>query len=195
VYLIFDTETSDMVQRDLPPDHEAQPRLVQIAAFLVDAEFSIRAEIGLLVKPAGATFAAGAVKVHGIAEETAERFGVPLPRALELFSSLCGNAQFAVAHNIAFDAQVMAIQYAREGLEDPLPALEQLCTMTLAQPLCGIERQRGPGFKPPTLGEAYRHFFRREIENAHDALVDARACLEIFREIRGPKRKSQGLLF
>ena len=36
-------------------------------------------------------------------------------------------------------------------------------------------------YKWPTLAEAYRHFTGKELEGAHDALVDSEACLVVFR--------------
>lgn len=195
MYLFFDTETSGMPDRQLPLTHESQPRVVQIGLLLTDDSFRERAELALLVEPAGITFDPGSVKVHGIDEDTAARYGLPLRDALGIFSSLAEKADVIVAHNIEFDLKIMAIQYAREGLPDPLEGKDREDTMLLAQPVCQIENRRGDGFKPPTLAEAYHHFTGGQIENAHDALADCRACLQVFRGLRGPKQEKQLGLF
>lgn len=186
MYLFFDTETSGMIQKELPLDHPEQPRLVQLAALLTDADLVVQSEIGLLVESEGTKFDPGAVRVHGITEERADRFGVPLLLALVTFHHLTKRAEVVVGHNVDFDLSVMATQYLRVGRPNPLEALRRECTMEKAKPICGLESRRGPGLKPPTLSEAYRHFFGRELENAHDALADTRACLDVYRAIVKP---------
>lgn len=34
--------------------------------------------------------------------------------------------------------------------------------------------------KTPNLGEAYRHFFGRDFDGAHNALADVSACRDIY---------------
>lgn len=195
MYLFFDTETSGMIERTLPPEHESQPRLVQLGLILTDEKLEAQAEISVLVRPDGATFDSGAVKVHGISEEHADRFGVPLETAVAMFTGLCDRAQVAVAHNIEFDIKVMKAQCARAGLPSPFERLKSECTMALTQPLCMLDSRRGSGFKPPTLSEAYKHFFGKPVENAHDALADCRACLAIYQQVKKPASQGQLSLF
>lgn len=195
MYLFFDTETTGMVQRDLPADHAEQPRLVQLGAILADSDLDVRSEISLLIRSDGHAFDPEAVKVHGISSHDADEFGIPMDSALDLFRELCGRARTAVAHNIDFDLRVMATQYARRGDSSPLAALDHECTMSLATDRVQLESRRGIGFKPPTLNEAYRFFYGKEIENAHDAIADCRACLNVYRALREVSEEQQQSLF
>ena len=197
MYLFLDTETSGMIDKSLDAGHPEQPRLVQLAAILTDEELEVQAEVGLLVETEGNRFDDGAKRVHGIDEERADRFGVPLLLALVTLHHLARRAEVVVGHNVEFDLSVLETQFVRAQREDPLAKLRVECTMALAQPICGIESRRGPGFKPPTLSEAYRHFFQKKLEGAHDALADTRACLEIYRAIKQPQSRAmvQGSLF
>jgi len=34
--------------------------------------------------------------------------------------------------------------------------------------------------KPPKLEECIRHFFNEELDGAHDAMVDVRACRRVY---------------
>jgi DNA polymerase-3 subunit epsilon len=195
MYLFFDTETSGMIQRELPANHEEQPRLVQLAAILTDDVLVQYGQLSVMIRPEGSTFDEGAVKVHGITEEMADRFGVSLRTALWGFAELAEQAQFAIAHNIEFDQAVMDTQFQRIGMENPLEHLKLECTMMMTKPICMLESRRGMGFKAPSLCEAHRHFFGTGVDNAHDALADTHACLEIFRAVKRPVGKGQLSLF
>lgn len=195
MYLFFDTETSGMIERELPATHEDQPRLVQLAAILTDEVLHRQAQLSVTIRPEGHVFDPGAVKVHGITENHAERFGVSLRAALDLFRDLCAQVTTAVAHNIEFDLAVLETQYQRFGLENPLNRLQHECTMAMTKPICMLDSRRGMGFKAPTLSEAHQHFFGRPVEHAHEALADTEACLEIFRAVRKPVGKGQLSLF
>jgi DNA polymerase-3 subunit epsilon len=39
--------------------------------------------------------------------------------------------------------------------------------------------------KPPKLSECIQFFFNEELVGAHDALVDVRACVRVFRHLMG----------
>ena len=195
MYLFFDTETSGMIQRELPPEHEDQPRLVQVAMILTDEVLNIQGELSVLVRPEGHSFDPGAVKVHGITEEKAEQFGVSLRTTLDMIREMCAVASTAVAHNVEFDLAVLDTQYRRLGEESPFDTLEHECTMAMTKPICMLESRRGMGFKAPTLSEAHTHFFGKPVENAHEALADTRACLAIYRAVKKPAGKGQLSLF
>ncbi len=183
--LFFDTETSGMIQRNLPVDDPAQPRLVQLGALLTEEDLTPRAEIALLVQSEGVKFHPKAVEVHGITEESADRGGVPMLVALALFSNLCRRARLVVAHNMAFDSEVMGCQFKRVGKPNPLdfPHLAFECTMKALTPIIKLPGRYGD-YKWPSLEEAHRFFFDEGFEGAHDALADVRACSRVWKALR-----------
>ncbi len=182
--LFFDTETSGMINRKLPAADPSQPRLVQLGALLMERDMTPRAEISLLVESEGVKFHPKAVEVHGITEEMADRAGVPMLVALALFSNLCRRADLIVAHNMDFDAGIMACQYHRVDKPDPLkfPHLTLECTMKALTPILKL-----PGkfkdYKWPSLDESHRFFFDKGVEGAHDALADVHACARVWQSL------------
>ncbi|MFB3892370.1 MAG: exonuclease domain-containing protein [Phycisphaerae bacterium] len=186
--LFFDTETSDMIDRRRGPGPH-QPHIVQLAALLVDAHEE--SSLCTLVRPDGWTVAPGAQKVHGISTKRAAAEGVPLADAIAAFHDLARRAEMLVAHNIDFDRLVVLSEYVRlgrispgmSGPPNPFAGKREFCTMRASTDLV---RLPGPyGFKWPSLQEAYRHFTGRDLDKAHDALADVRACRAIYEAIVG----------
>lgn len=188
-YLFFDTETTGLPDFKKDMNHPSQPRIIQLAAILTH-ESTIVAELNCFIKPDGWTVPEEVTKIHGITTEKCEQYGIPMREALALFNAMKLIAKARVAHNISFDKVMMAREATFYGLEHNSEGLESFCTMQLAKPICKIpptDKMMAAGFKgfkQPNLQETYRHFFGTEFEGAHDALVDVRACKEIFFQIR-----------
>ena len=181
--MIFDTETTGMVLRDRPPADPGQPDLVQLGILLVETDDWLpRARHSMLVKlPPGASIEAGAREAHGISEADCEHYGVPLAVAVSLFNQLCLQSDLIVAHNLAFDRSIMQTALFRlGGKPDRMEGVRGLRTMLASTELLKIPGRMGD-YKWPSLAEAYRHFAGKELEGAHDALVDTEACLAVFR--------------
>ena len=183
--LIFDTETVGLVQRSLPSSHPSQPDVVQLAAALVDEKGEIRARFCTLVIPTVAIHPK-AQEIHGISRELTERYGVTRRSALQSFHALVKQADFFVAHNLAFDAQVMQTMYHREGVGDPPSFKNGYCTMLNSVETCRIPHPNGrSGYKWPKLIEAYEILVDpKGFAGAHDALADVIACYEVFKRLR-----------
>ncbi len=180
--LIFDTETTGMVQFRKPPEDPSQPHLIQLGMMLVDTrDWKPRARHSLLVQlPEGARIEPEAHAAHGISEEDCARYGVPAIVACSLFNQCCVQAEVVVAHNLAFDASIMKTALFRLGNKpNRLDGRPQICTKEASTDVLKLPGKYG--YKWPTLAEAYRHYTGLEIDGAHDALVDTEACLEVFR--------------
>jgi DNA polymerase-3 subunit epsilon len=194
VFLIFDTETTGLPDWRAPSDSDHQPHLVQLAMVLLDAEFRERASVSLIVKPEGWKIPDEVAKIHGITTDIAERFGVPEKSAAKLYASmLYTTGAMGVGHNVKFDLRIMRIALLRAGYtKEQLDGREvqTFCTMTTSTPIVNLpptDKMKAAGFnkpKTPNLGECIKHFFGEDLEGAHDAMVDVRACLRLFRHLR-----------
>lgn len=192
--LVFDTETTGLPDFKAPSEAPHQPHIVQLAALLVDpGSRATIASMDVIVRPDGWTIPNEVAAVHGITTERAAAVGVSESIALGLFMDLWGDAGLRVAHNEQFDARIIRIAQHRFdcGDLDAWKAGKAECTARLATPICNLppsEAQRAKTSfkrKSPTLGEAYRHFTGRDLENAHSAMADVLACQDVYFAIKG----------
>lgn len=186
--LFFDTETTGLPLNNMRLDHPGQPHIVQLAAVLTDDEMNEMASINLIVNP-GVPIPPGASAVHGISNEIAAKHGI-LPRtAAILFAEMMENAEVLVAHNLQFDIKMMQTLMVRQQVSVKNPPSMRYCTMESASPIVNLPptaRMIAAGFnkpKPPKLEECIKFFFNETLEGAHDALVDVRACVRVYKEL------------
>ena len=186
-FLFFDTETTGLIDKRKVLDDPSQPHLVQLAALLTDDFGHEVATLDLTIKPDGWEIPAGAAAVHGITTETALARGVPLVAAAFAFFHMRGVADAIVAHNIAFDRQIMDICEHRMPIRTYPPWPQRAyCTMDLSAyvvnlPPTSAMLAKGMSCpKSPSLSEAFKHLTGKELIGAHDALHDVRACRDVF---------------
>jgi len=186
--LFFDTETTGIKTRDNP---SFVPKLVQLGAILQDLDTGrVLAEINLLNKDCG-PIPVEASKVHGITEDLTAVAGIDLRLIDYVFAHLVAKADLLVAHNIAYDLDIV-----HDNMEKSAPFVDetaQFCTMLgclyiVKAPLS--ERQHAffaahpekmdAPYKVPNLTETFKHFYGKPFEGAHDAMADIRACRDVF---------------
>ena len=180
--LIFDTETTGMVEFRKPPEDPSQPDLIQLGMLLVETDdWTPRARSSFLVQlNEGVRIDPGALEAHGISEEDCARYGVVPMVACSLFNQACLQADIIVAHNLSFDVSIIKTALHRLGNKPHrMDGRQMVCTKETSTDVLKLPGKYG--YKWPTLAEAYQHYTGQEIEGAHDALVDAEACLAVFR--------------
>lgn len=101
-----------------------------------------------------------------------------------------------VAHNLQFDLRIMRIAMLRAGLtKERLAEMDAalpkgFCTCNASTPIVNLPptpKMVAAGFNKPKqakLSECIQHFFGEELVGAHDALVDVRACVRVFRHLQ-----------
>lgn len=184
--LAFDTETTGKADFNSPASAKHQPHIVQLGAILFDDSWSVRAELNLIVKPDGWTIPEEASNIHGITTTIANSCGVDLSSALSCFRGLFKLANVYVAHNLEFDALIVASNFMRltdcVGMGSDIRE-RGFCTMHAMTPICKLPGRYGD-YKWPSLQEAYQHAFGEMFDGAHDAMADVRACARLYRWIK-----------
>jgi hypothetical protein len=129
-----------------------------------------------LVKPDNFIISPESFKVHGISQEEAERCGQPIHKVLMQLKDVIRRCTSIVAHNIAFDSNVILSECWRlkdTELIELIKARHHICTMQKGREVMNIK-------KYPKLSELYKHLYGEDMQNAHNALADTTYCYKCF---------------
>jgi DNA polymerase III epsilon subunit-like protein len=187
MYLIFDTETTGLPANYKAPvsDSDNWPRMVQIAWQLYDKNGLVWETESYIIKPEGFVIPEEVAKIHRVTQERAEAEGVPLREALDHFVQSAKESEFLIGHNIQFDEKIVGAELFRLGLDSNIADNGRICTMKNSVEICRLPNPNNPyTLKWPNLAELYRCLFQEDFAEAHDALVDVRACARCFLELR-----------
>ncbi len=172
----YDTETTGLPVWKEPSGSENQPHLVQLGAVLVDSVTKkVVQSMDVIIKPDGWVIPDEVAAIHGITTEKALAVGIPEKLALEMFLAMRGDAE-RVAFNKTFDQRIIRIaakRYLDEAAQDKWAVKEDHhCAMRMAR--------ADIGGKQPKLVDAYRHYTGKELVDAHSAMADTKACMDVY---------------
>lgn len=189
--LAYDCETTGII-RGSDYTNPANPYLASIAMLLYDDEtHQVIASFNAPIYPDGWAMPEEAGAVNGLTTKYLSEVGLPVDIAMRAAIAIAMRANLYVAHNVDFDTKIMAAALWRQLIlddesEDNAHTFVQgwlskptYCTMKESKPIVKALTTNGR-LKYPKLSEAYRHFFNRELDNAHSANADAAAVLEIY---------------
>ena len=194
--LFYDTETTGLPLFNEPSEDPRQPHIVQLAALLVDVDTrKVLSSLDFTILHDGWESEPKALEAHGITAEFANAVGVPEWLALHSFLELWTRADVRIGHNESFDARIVRIGMLRhaEEIDGELynwKGGRAECTQQLATPILKLpptENMRRAGrthYKSANLREAYKHFYGSELQDAHSAIADARACQYVWFAIK-----------
>ena len=191
-YLIFDTETTDLIRRDEKTNKKQYPYIVQISWILYDGDSRMieKEEDYILRLPEYVLIPESSTKIHGITNRTMRAEGKNPITILKKFHNDLSNADMLVAHNINFDTSVLWEELKRNQMFYALTQLKntpRYCTMYMSKNICKIEKKdKETGeiyYKSPKLIELHQHLFNTTPNNLHNSLVDIWVCWRCFCQI------------
>lgn len=158
--------------------------LVQLAYITTDGQGKTLNSVSQIIKPNGFTIPDNAIAIHGITNEIAHKEGKPLYDVLHQFLLDTADVDLFIAHNLEFDLNILTHNSKVCGLNNTFDFLtwNNFCTMRNTVDYCGLEGEQVK-LKYPKLEELYQKVFGKELENTHNALVDATACKDCFLEL------------
>lgn len=186
MYLIFDTETNGLPMYFNSPmeDINNWPRITQLAFILCDENGNELKSFQSLIKPNNWTIPKEKFFIeNNMSTERCEQEGIDVFVALRNLQDALKKCKYKVAHNIAFDKNIVGAEIIRAGITIELFKYKpEICTMKETTSFCAIPHKNGNGVKWPKLEELYQKLFNVNFEGAHDALYDVRATKECLIE-------------
>lgn len=185
MYLFFDTETTGLPKNYQAPldDFDNWPRLVQLAWSVYDFKGNHWESFDYIIKPDGFEIPKEASDIHRISQEKAMAEGKPLVKVLNHFADELEKVTYLVAHNIDFDEKILGSEFLRNKMINSLGGANRICTMKRSADICRIPSGRG-SYKWPNLNELHTFLFKKGFSDAHDAMVDVKACADCFFELK-----------
>jgi len=183
--LVFDTETTGLPKdMSLPaiqsPDN--WPHLVSISWAVLDSDTnSVMKTHCYIVKPSKWTIPEESSRIHGITQDKALEFGIPLRDVIEAFNGEQCDA--IVAHNLKFDMNVVLNAIIWDlGIPFRGFAKRKFCTMEIGTAMCKLSGRYG--YKYPKLKELYENVLGHppKTEQLHNALFDTLYLCEIIQK-------------
>ena len=182
----FDTETTGIPEWKKPSGDDCQPHIVEVAAVRI-CPFTreVRGELELIVRPDGWEIPEELAAIHGIDQETALEEGQYEPEVLHQFLRMWDGLK-RVAFNTTFDNRIIRIATKRfcDDMVDRWKEGEYECAM--------IGSRKVMGGKTPKLSEAYEHFMGKPLEEAHSAMADVKATIDIYFAMKEAKGEVPG---
>ena len=181
-YLAWDTETTGlpMSRQAATPDNTHmfdKCRIVSLAFVMYSTKGRELSSYHAVVYPD--TFTVTATEIHGITHDHALAHGKKFEEVYNDFvKAMKGHT--LVAHNSNFDENALFSECYRRGLSvEPFKTMKFVCTLDLVK----IRY-----LKPMKLVAVYKELVGKDLENAHNALADARACGEVYPLLRDMRR-------
>lgn len=194
MFLIYDTETNGLPLWKQPSDHPDQPHLVQLAFGIYASDGKELEFYNRLIRPAGWTISEEMTAIHGISQARAEEEGIAESMAIDALYLAMARAVMRVAHNESFDLRIARIALLRAGYQRPLveaiEAQPAFCTCEKSKSIVNLPpspamKAKGMNMpKSPKLAECITHFFKEDMQGAHNAEHDVRACARVFFHLR-----------
>ena len=190
MYIFFDTETNGLWRRDLHLTDLNQPRLVSVGAIVCKDDETSVSQVSLRSKPDTWIIPKEASDINGITTEEAKSTGISIHSTMCVLTELLEQCHTIVAHNAAFDLQIIEREFYKHGIRFKLPENVH-CTMMMAKDELKLKSEF-KDYKFPKLQETFNAFFHSAPQQYHDALLDVQLCKEIYFHLKRKGIETKG---
>ncbi len=182
-YLLFvDTEATGLPKNWKLPYSQTDdwPSAVQISWVVFTAGGREVKHESFYIGNQDITISPSATRVHGITRQFLNLHGKERRKILKKLSTdIAKFKPLIVGHFVELDYHILGADFFRSNLPNPLRNASSFCTMPATAHLVS-----NPSVSYLRLGELYTYLFNKKLENAHNALADAKATAECFFELR-----------
>lgn len=181
--IVIDTETTGITRLSFANklNYHKWPRIVQVAWALVK-DGAIQSRAAYIIRPDGYKIPASASQIHGIAQQRAEKEGIPIRDALQELKEAFAQCDSVIAHNLQFDLGIIESEAIRQKQQIEIPP-NRICTVYLGQKY--LVRTKGckrGGY--PKLSQLYETLFGFSCARQHEAASDVTACFQVYKKLQ-----------
>lgn len=182
MYLFFDVSAEGKPKnwKAAPTDAFNWPRMVHLSWLMYNEERELIDSRNDMIKPEGFEISVNTEQKHKIDPVKIHEEGTVLKEALQHFSEAIDKAEYVIAHNMTFNANVVAAECYRKSISHRLFSSEQYCLMQEATWFCKIKGSNGR-FKWPTLPDIHQKLYDGKMyADAGEAQTDVATCAICF---------------
>jgi len=117
-------------------------------------------------------------EIHGITNEICKTKGIPIKNILDIFCDDLEICKALIGHNLQFDIRMLKSEFKRVSLN---------CDILTCKPIedtFHLGKQKYPKGTPMKLGDLHRLELKSDMVNAHNALYDVIATMNIYKKIK-----------
>ncbi|MBK6904334.1 MAG: 3'-5' exonuclease [Saprospirales bacterium] len=151
-------------------------RIIQIAIIKYFAKGREPEELSMLINP-GIPISEEAMRVHGITPKDVANKPTFVQVAQKIYDFI-GNADLAGYNSNRFDVPMLQEEFARAGIDFDIDHRRMIDIQRIFYKM-----------EPRNLRAAVRFYCDKDLENAHDALADVKATIDVF---EGQLRRYEG---
>ena len=152
-------------------------RIIQIAVIKYFAKDKEPEELSLMINP-GIPISLEAMQVHGIQPKDVANKPT-FAQVADKLRDFIGNADLVGYNSNRFDIPLLMEEFARVGIEFDISKRRTIDVQRIFYKM-----------EPRTLKAALKFYCDQELEDAHDALADVRATIDVF---KGQLQRYQGV--
>lgn len=163
--------TKDLVFFDIEATglNVVKDRIVQIALIKYTLTNPEPIELEMLINPGPVLISEEAYNVHGISSEDVANKPT-FPQVAKQLYDFIGNADLAGYNSDRFDIPMLMEEFANAGIDFNMDGRSSVDVQKIFYKM-----------EPRTLSAAYRLYCNKHIDNAHDALADVRATVDVLK--------------
>jgi DNA polymerase III epsilon subunit-like protein len=154
-------------------------RIISICIYLYNDTGEEIEKFYSLIKPDN--FEINNTNIHGLSKEILINDGKGWFEIIEKVRNLILQSKLIIGHNINFDINVLCSELYRNNyhsIAEILSKKETYCTMINGKNITKIPSKYD--YKYPKLGELFKHLFKEEIQNSHNAEYDVINCAKCY---------------
>jgi DNA polymerase-3 subunit epsilon len=144
-------------------------RIIQLAIIKVKADGSPDEELNMLINPGMVFISQEAYEVHGISAKDVANKPTFDKVAKEIYDFI-GDSDLAGYNSNRFDVPMLMEEFARAGIDFEIASRRLIDVQRIFYKM-----------EPRTLSAAVKFYCNKSLENAHDAMADVQATIDVFK--------------